>query len=371
MDNKIFANISKIIERDSKTATYKLALLRGVIDLIQDNSPFIKIKMERVYFPLGLLIEKWVLYYYPILDTDLKIPQISLNRQLAFEEQFKKIISAYKDKGGLSVFYNDLKANGIPKALHDDFSSLVKKIHNTITKMPMRHIGYSLSKAQYSIFKYSKPKDRLINTKEIDTEYLVNNFGWFSIPIEYYEVLKFIGSFINGKDSIIFKWAEFSINASKNSLSMNQVLTEILTDPITNRDITESKNLYNSILKSGGNIFCVWTGRLLKRYDVDHVIPFSIWKNNDLWNLLPSDSTINNHKRNKIPSVELIASKRQMILYYWEMINKYQNLRFQKELKISLIGQQNINNWQEVGLNQLQRNCEYLITIRGFEEWNI
>lgn len=39
MSPTIFANISKIIERDSKSTTYKFALLRGVIDLIQDQRP--------------------------------------------------------------------------------------------------------------------------------------------------------------------------------------------------------------------------------------------------------------------------------------------------------------------------------------------
>jgi hypothetical protein len=37
--NETFINISKIIERDSKSTTYKYALLRGTIDIIQDNSP--------------------------------------------------------------------------------------------------------------------------------------------------------------------------------------------------------------------------------------------------------------------------------------------------------------------------------------------
>ncbi len=61
MKNDVFSNISKIIERDSKTSTYKFALLRGVIDIIQDNSPFISFFQDRAYFPTGLLIEKWLL----------------------------------------------------------------------------------------------------------------------------------------------------------------------------------------------------------------------------------------------------------------------------------------------------------------------
>ena len=69
MRNDVFFNISKIIERDSKSTTYKYALLRGVIDIIQNNSPFISISEGRVHFPTGLLIEKWILYYYPILES--------------------------------------------------------------------------------------------------------------------------------------------------------------------------------------------------------------------------------------------------------------------------------------------------------------
>ncbi len=57
MQSEVFQNISKIIERDSKATTYKFALLRGVIDIIQDNSPFIYISNDRVHFPTGLLIE--------------------------------------------------------------------------------------------------------------------------------------------------------------------------------------------------------------------------------------------------------------------------------------------------------------------------
>jgi hypothetical protein len=74
MNNEVFNNISKIIERDSKTTTYKFALLRGVIDIIQENSPYISFVESRVYIPTGLLIEKWLLYYYPILQSQTSIP---------------------------------------------------------------------------------------------------------------------------------------------------------------------------------------------------------------------------------------------------------------------------------------------------------
>ena len=77
MDTEVFSNIHKIIERDSKSTTYKFALLRGVIEIIQDHSPYVAFQDDRVHFPTGLLIEKWLLYYYPLLESKAILPQIN------------------------------------------------------------------------------------------------------------------------------------------------------------------------------------------------------------------------------------------------------------------------------------------------------
>jgi CRISPR/Cas system Type II protein with McrA/HNH and RuvC-like nuclease domain len=79
-------------------------------------------------------------------------------------------------------------------------------------------------------------------------------------------------------------------------------LNEVLKSPVTARDIAESKTLYRTILKADGKVRCVWSGDTIARYDIDHIIPFTIWKNNDLWNLLPARPDFNNQKRDKIPS---------------------------------------------------------------------
>lgn len=366
----VYYNISKIIERDSKSTTYKFALLRGVIDIIQDNSPYIIFKSDKVYFPLGLLIEKWMLYYYPILESSVYIPQINGETNLAFEKQFKKIIVEYINLGGFSAFYNDLKNKGIPKHIHSDFFALSKKLKETITKMPMKYIGRSICEEYYSIFQFE-----IENTKKtsinVDVEFLINSSGKFSIPIEYYKAFQVLGSFIGGQDSILFKWAEFSVKASGKNLSIGNVITEILKSPITERDVLESKKIYETILKKEGKVFCVWTGKAISSYDVDHMIPFSVWKNNDLWNLLPSQATTNNKKRDKIPSIDLIEKSKSLILYYWELINETQSQRFQKEMQIALLGNNPFSNWQETSIIQLKSCCNYLISNRGFEEWKI
>lgn len=367
MNNEIFYNISKIIERDSKTTTYKFALLRGVMDIIQDNSPYISFLENRVQIPTGLLIEKWLIYYYPILQSETAIPQINGQTNLAFGNQFKKLIDNYELRGGFSAFYNDLKNKGIPEDLQIDFFNLAKKVRDTVNNMPMKYIGRSINNDFYSIFNYENQKINRKSTMDIET--LIQEFGTFSIPVEYYEAFRILGSFISGQDSILFKWAEFSVNASGNNLSVNKVLNEVLKSPITERDIKESKKMYKETLQNNGNVHCVWTGRKIANYDIDHLVPFSVWKNNDLWNLLPSDSKTNNQKRDKIPTPEIIERQKDLILNYWEIIFKSQPKRFQKEIQVALLGNNSFDSWKNYGILQLQNRCSYLIDSRGYEGW--
>lgn len=369
MNQETFYNINKIIQQDSKTSTYKFALLRGVIDIIQDHSPYISFRGNKVYIPTGLLVEKWLLYYYPLLASETTIPQINGTTRLAFAAYFKVLIEYYQTRGGFSAFYTDLKIKGLPDNLQNDFLQLSKKIRDTITKMPMRYMGRSITNDFYGIFQYENQS--LCKPSAVDITYLIQNFGSFSIPFEYYEAFKVLGSFINGKESILFKWAGFSVNASGNNLSMDKVVKEILQEPITERNILASKKIYKEILKQKGEVTCVWSSKKISTYDIDHIIPFSVWKNNDLWNLLPSDSKTNHQKRDKIPSPNLIEQQKHLILQYWELIYQNQSNRFQKEIQISLLGEHSFDSWKEIGIQQLQKSCAHLIENRGFQEWNI
>lgn len=370
MDAQTFININKILERDSKTTTYKFALLRGTIDLIDDNSPYIYLKAGRAHFPTGLLIEKWLLYYYPIIDSEVLIPQISSAPNLSFELRLRKLTEYYKGIGGFSAFYNDLKSKGIPALITDAFLELVVDLNNTITNMPMKYLGRSISQEYYSIYKYSTGGRRK-KIESMDAEYLINSFGYFSIPVEYYEAFKLLGSFITGQDAILFKWAEFSVAASGKTLSVNQVINEVLKSPITAREIAASKTFYKELLQSEGAVYCVWSGDKISEYDIDHIIPFSIWKNNDLWNLLPAKAKINNQKRDKIPSESLIDKSSDLIAHYWQMLHRAKEKRFQKELRVALLGQSVNDDWSSVALSKLKDSCRYLISTRGFEEWMI
>src|SRR5207244_3793185 len=131
----------------------------------------------RVNIPIGLLIEKWLLYYYPILASGEQIPQINGDLKLAFQEQFRPVIRYYELHGGLSAFYNDMRNKGISPTIQADFIVLAKKLKDTITKMPMKYIGRSISDQYYSIFQYTSGSYKLHTPAVVDTNYLIDNFG--------------------------------------------------------------------------------------------------------------------------------------------------------------------------------------------------
>ncbi|HEC44222.1 MAG TPA: hypothetical protein ENI20_15480 [Bacteroides sp.] len=105
-------DLAKIIERDSKDATYKYALLRGTIEIIQEHDNYKIDSSGKISFPLGLLILKWMEYYYPILASHTFIPQKhgdSEQRTIAFRSEFEQVIELYPTTKSADQLKHNLK----------------------------------------------------------------------------------------------------------------------------------------------------------------------------------------------------------------------------------------------------------------------
>ena len=73
MADDIYQNLLRILRYESKDTTYKFALLRGLIEISSESLHLINVDSSFVTAPFGLLVEKWVQYYWPIVEQD--IPQ--------------------------------------------------------------------------------------------------------------------------------------------------------------------------------------------------------------------------------------------------------------------------------------------------------
>ncbi len=376
-DLQNFKTINTIIERDSKDTTYKYALLRGAVEISQEYQHLKRENGDRVELPLGLLVEKWLLYYYPFIESD--IPQKPREcekgaKQISFRRTFRVITDFYASNGKFSEFYKDYTKGSIPPSLVPVFRKLVKEIRTTITQYPMKHLGYSATKRHYSVFDYDREFVVPSGKFSIDRDALVRHFGTYSLSREYDQIFEVLGSFIAGEDAVLFKWAEFTRAASDGNVSLAGALEKLRTFPITDRDVEPARSFYEQLLADAGVLECAWSGRPIKRREslhIDHLLPFSVLRNNDLWNLLPSTDRVNLDKKDKIPSLACIEFCRPAILRYWGLLREEYPLRFDREISLSLTGSaiSGSADWEDVAIRCLKEKCRYLIEVRGYEEW--
>jgi hypothetical protein len=245
-------DLAKIIERDSKDATYKYALLRGSIEIIQENDNYRRISGETVSFPVGLLVLKWIEYYYPIICSRVFIPQKhgdSRERSIAFRREFEKVISYYSGTENSYPLFYDLKKGITRPDLGEAVWQLVRKIRDTLIRQPMHYIGSAIDRGG-EIYRYNKDAKRTRVSGYLSIESIIGALGTFSIPIELYHVMQVVGSFVTGTHSLIFRWAEFTSGIANNPDISTSKMISLLKSDFNERDIARSKDYYARILEN-------------------------------------------------------------------------------------------------------------------------
>ena len=184
--------------------------------------------------------------------------------------------------------------------------------------------------------------------------------------MEIWRELSLIGHWIS--DALILRWTELTSQISKKCVTPSEIINLLLTVPIPERDVADVKDIY---LKSDVKE-CAWTGISLKnRFDIDHVIPFSLWRNNDLWNLLPVDSEINREKRDKLPTRSLLLKRKDCIIRYWKLLRTANKYRFDFEV-YSFTGLDHLSiggNLEPKMFNHILEAVEITAMQRGCERW--
>ena len=204
-------------------------------------------------------------------------------------------------------------------------------------------------------------------TEKINREFLIENFGTFSINKDHYLIFRYMGQSLYGTSTIARRWRDTTYALNKDSFVTDKIDNMIYKTIFTDRNT----NIGRKFLPD--ECTCVWTGDKLKKgkYDIDHVLPYSIWFNNDLWNLLPCDPKINNKKSDKIPSPELILKQSNIIISYWDIYQQNAKELFEYQIKSSLISETIYSTNKMNLITALCDKADYLISKRGYTAFNI
>ncbi len=149
------------------------------------------------------------------------------------------------------------------------------------------------------------------------------------------------------------------------------------------RKLNNVRKLWEAIL-SLGEVKDVFTDKIIisKQYDVDHFIPWSFIMNDELWNLMPMDSSLNSSKSNRLPKWDPFFTRfadNQYVLY--SLIHEKETIHklyvdCDKDNLHSLWAGQELyikGNSKEEFYNILEKNMQPIYDSarrQGYEVWN-
>jgi hypothetical protein len=171
------------------------------------------------------------------------------------------------------------------------------------------------------------------------------------------------------KDSLLLRWAELCEQFSHKHFPLvtkTLVLQHLMTIPSIDRQQQLARKHYLKM----PDIACVWSGKNItsKSLDVDHALPYSLRHNNQLWNLLPADKTVNRQKSDNIPSPKLLVQRKEVITGCWDYLFSNEQNAFKYEVERTL-GSFNVKKWHDQLFNHLKSRAEQDIYFRGSKEW--
>ena len=105
----------------------------------------------------------------------------------------------------------------------------------------------------------------------------------------------------------VHEWALFSEAIAADSVDRGFVYMLLTDRPDNRRPLTWERNQIELLMLEQKRFQCPWTGHVLTpaTYDLDHLLPLSVYPINELWNLVPADARFNRHeKRDLLPNEE-------------------------------------------------------------------
>jgi SAM-dependent methyltransferase len=309
--------IRGIILNDSKSSTYKLALLRAVAK-VADLAPSLAIsdpeEPDRVLIPMGLVALNWVRSYLPLLAK--RLPQAPKNHGpdgLGFAKDGFRALST------LRVAPQDLRVGGTflgerAAAL----SAALTDARRTILDMPVVFTTWpnSTNPVFAGIGRADRPRGDFILTEEV-----LWNFGSLAVPGSLWRTMQRLGAWI--EPVLTSEWARLTRGyASRLGLAVPPGEVEQCLEWLEpRRDTSEARAVALKLVGNQEPLRCVWSGETLRAVDldVDHALPWSAWPCSDLWNLMPCSRRVNQHqKRDRLPSAAALACGSVEISNWWQ-----------------------------------------------------
>jgi hypothetical protein len=317
--------LSTILRHDAKVTSYKIALLRAINDTVLPF-PTLQPGPGGVAVPLRLLAERWVAYYWPFVDAQHPILQGSraptagsLRNDISFRPALAALCAAWEQSypglsrpsdGHLAVQEMRVprRREHQPPEVRNRYDEALRQVAHAL-EMPIRYAGPGGT--EWSVFPRPARASELApqvarvpgtTNRERCLVVAADLWGTFAALSQWVEAL------------CVHEWCLFTqgVDQPGGSRAGRGRVFEMLTEPVEDRrPLDWERRHIDQLLGQGVSFPCPWTGKLIKagvEYDVDHLVPVSVYPLNELWNLVPGDRRFNQQvKKDRMPTPEGLA----------------------------------------------------------------
>lgn len=324
-----------VILKSDKSSTYKLGLLRS-ISRIADGSQGMGrfISDDLISIPLGLVGLYWIRLYKPLISANLpQNPNNKGTQGLGFVgESWRHLDLSLLDlRPGMRF------SGKVALALHQSIRDAVE----TIARMPAHYMTFPGTKDPvFNAFR--KKPIRRAGYIFLDESYL-RSFGEMQIPLHLWKALSRYDAWI--EPAIQSEWIRL-MESYQDRLDLKKdfsAMIEAMKWSEPRRDVSMVREIARLFLEKD-RLFCVWSGKKLteKTLDIDHCFPWAAWPCDDLWNLFPSNGSVNRNKKDRLPSSKILFKASERMMEWWDVAfskneNQFIRQRFYVEAKGTLV----------------------------------
>ena len=311
------AQIERVLSFGQMSSTYKLAVLRSLVDFIIEH-PAREAQNGFHFIPVMELARRVLTYYWGPSQLNIaqgpggKTPVIprAVN-DLATSDLIIPGVMGRLAEGGFAVGELILNAPELPRQL---VATLVK-VRQTLLEQPLRYIhnvggeteqlfslwteeGISPGAPYEAHRKAALSGGRKLRGATNWLELLRREYCQVVLSARSYEEITELRFWL--RDAIIIRWVRQCEKFSARGASVPVHAFELFPLERDNERVGQLKQLYRGL----GEEHCLYSGELLGRtFDLDHLLPWSRFPVNLFWNMVPATPKVNRGRGGKFDRI--------------------------------------------------------------------